>query len=498
MKISQLSIILTFLFLTNCYSQWYIQNTPTTNRLRSTTFTDSINGWAAGYNGTILHTTNGGTNWTLENSNTSQTLFSIQFPNNNIGYAFGENGTFLKYSDGQWTAGQSGTVNRLYSSHFIDENNGWASGALETIIRTTDAGNNWQSQSVTHDDPLHSIYFIDANNGWAVTEGYLGDNTRYGIVFRTTDGGANWIQKFSLSEYLFHSVFFINPNTGWIAGSNGIMFRTDDGGNYWNYQYVPTDGWLYSVYFINQNLGWVVGDTDGIIFNTTNGGYTWVGNYTSASDWLFSIQFIDQNLGWAVGDNGRIQHTTNGSIPVELVSFSADNINSDVRLSWITASELNNKGFEIERKTINEYESIAFIEGSGTSTETRTYSFTDRNPGNGKYFYRLKQIDYDGSFKYSEEVSIDLNIPIEYGLKQNFPNPFNPTTKIEFTLPYKTKVNLEVYDILGQKVADLMDNYLDSGDHSVIFNGNNLPSGIYYYRLKTDDYSAVKKLMLVK
>ena len=461
-------------------------------------FTDVNNGWAAGYNGTILHTIDGGTNWNLESSGTSQHLFSIQFPSDSIGFALGENGTALKYADGQWTSQASGTDNRIYSSRFVDENNGWASGANETIIHTSDGGSTWENQSAIHDEPFHSIYFLDSNNGWCVSDGYLSDGSRYGLLFKTTDAGMTWQQKFSLGGYVLHSVFFINQNTGWIVGSNGLTMRSDDGGNSWYYQYVPAAGWLYSVFFINQNQGWITGDTDGMIYYTNNGGYTWNETYTGYPDWLFSVQFINQDTGWAAGDNGTIIHTTNGSTPVELISFTAENINKEVRLSWVTGSEINNKGFEIQRKLNDSYHKIAFIEGKGTNTESNRYNYTDKDLFNGDYFYRLKQIDYDGSFTYSNEIEININMPVEYGLKQNYPNPFNPVTCIEFTLPVRTRVSLDIYDALGQKVAEPINDFMESGRHTVLFNGNDLPSGVYYYRLSADNFCDVKKLLLIK
>lgn len=504
MKTFLFPLVFTLFSVVNSYGQWLIQSTPTTNLLRKICIIDSNNCWAVGYGGTILHTTNGGTNWNLENSNTTEDLFSIRFPANNTGFAFGNNGTFLKYAGGQWTGQSSGTNDNLYTSHFMDENTGWAAGFHETVIKTTDGGNSWQSQLLVHDNAVASIYFINPDVGWAVTEYVFSDNNRYGILFKTTDGGNTWAQKFSVGHgvlypgYLFVSVFFINQNTGWIAGSNGLVYRTDDGGNTWNYQFAPTDEWLYSIYFIDQNQGWVVGN-HGAIFKTTNGGYSWNQNYSGVSDWLFSVKFLDQNTGWAAGDNGRILKTTNGGgIPVELVSFRGEGLKNDVVLSWITASELNNRGFEIERKSNAGFEKIAFVAGNGNSTEIRTYTFTDRNLLNGKYVYRLKQIDYDGSFRYSDEVKIEINNPVEYALMQNYPNPFNPATNITFTIPSGTKVKLEVYNSLGQKVSSLIDGYTDAGYHSVVFDGEGLPSGIYYYRLKTNNYSEVKKLLLLK
>ena len=185
-------------------------------------------------------------------------------------------------------------------------------------------------------------------------------------------------------------------------------------------------------------------------------------------------------------------------VPVELVSFSAMKDKNDVVLSWFTATETNNSGFEVQRKTSGEYESIAFIEGKGTTTEVQNYIFRDNNLLSGSYTYRLKQTDYDGSFAYSDEVEINIEQPSVFYLGQNYPNPFNPSTNIKYSIPVDGIVTLKVYDLLGKEVSTLVNDYKQAGTFDVVFDGSNLASGVYYYQLKTGELSATKKLMLTK
>jgi hypothetical protein len=190
------------------------------------------------------------------------------------------------------------------------------------------------------------------------------------------------------------------------------------------------------------------------------------------------------------------------NIPVELASFSAVALNDGVKLEWTTASELNNNGFKIERSLNNqaEFVTIGFVEGNGTTTATNNYSYTDRLElaGTRSVFYRLKQIDYDGTFSYSNVVSIDVNIPNGFVLNQNYPNPFNPSTKISYSVVSDVFVSLKVYDFLGREVTALVNETKVPGIYEVIFDASNLPSGTYFYTLSAGDYVSTKKMILLR
>jgi len=199
-------------------------------------------------------------------------------------------------------------------------------------------------------------------------------------------------------------------------------------------------------------------------------------------------------------------------IPVELVSFSANVMNNNVELSWITATELNNSRFEIQRlkdykiTELQDWEEVGFVEGKGTTTETQYYSFTDKNLSSGKYQYRLRQIDFNGSYEYSYVIEAEIEMPNEFLLGQNYPNPFNPTTKIKYQIPsviasgtkQSQMISLKVYDILGREVLTLVNEEKQPGVYEVDFDASGLSSGIYYYELKSREFRSIKKMVLLR
>ncbi len=191
-------------------------------------------------------------------------------------------------------------------------------------------------------------------------------------------------------------------------------------------------------------------------------------------------------------------------LPVELTSFFAKTTEAGITLSWQTTTETNNSGFNIERSLNNsKFETIGFVSGFGTTTETQNYSFVDNNVAVGTYYYRLKQIDFDGGFEYSGTIEVDFAGPTKFNLSQNYPNPFNPTTTLQFTLPADASVVLNVYNLVGEKVAEVINEELAAGLHKIQFKGENLSSGLYLYKLNVfskdgSNYSAVKKMTLLK
>jgi hypothetical protein len=192
-------------------------------------------------------------------------------------------------------------------------------------------------------------------------------------------------------------------------------------------------------------------------------------------------------------------------IPVELTSFTASASLDNVVLNWATSTETNNRGFEIQRSQMlnvkgqMNWEKIGYVAGFGTTTEPKSYSFTDNDLTSGTYSYRLKQIDLDGSYEYSNIVEVQVNVPLQFSLSQNYPNPFNPTTQIKYSIPEDGFVTLKVYNTIGQQVAELVNGIVKAGNHEVTFNAaSGLSSGVYYYRMESGNYVSVKKLILIK
>jgi hypothetical protein len=192
-----------------------------------------------------------------------------------------------------------------------------------------------------------------------------------------------------------------------------------------------------------------------------------------------------------------------GTLPVELSSFTANVNKNNVNLHWQTANESNNRGFEIERKSSDEnsqWSKISFVEGNGTTHESRSYSFSDNKLISGKYSYRLKQVDFNGNFEYFNlQNDVNIGVPDQFELSQNYPNPFNPSTKINFSLPVDSKVKLSIYDMSGKLVSTLINNEFKSANYySLEFNGSNLSSGTYFYTIEAGSNVLTKKMVLIK
>ena len=250
------------------------------------------------------------------------------------------------------------------------------------------------------------------------------------------------------------------------------------------------------------------------------GSYEYIGTTLSnITEYIDSLVIVDQRYTYGVVAHGGYGYSDTSNfatilvvIPVELISFSYEiNERNDVTLSWITATELNNKGFEILRLTHddNEWTEIGFVPGKGTTTEISTYTFTDEYLNPGSYNYRIKQIDFDGSYKdYELGETVEIISPIGFELAQNYPNPFNPTTKIKFTIPQTDNplqgrargglVILKVYGVLGNEITTLINEEKPAGEYEVEFDASGLTSGIYFYQLKAGSFIQTKKMVYLK
>jgi len=506
--------------------------------------------------GTILISSDGGTNWNLGfNSPSQEQLLRASFPTANIGYVVGGSitsgasfGDVLKTTDGgnTWFKLPFDPGYRIYSVFFLDENNGYVGSQGPTgLYKTTDGGLTWASLNTNTGVSSSILYDIDfinpdlgfvcyasgqvartsnggatwtsVSSGWSSAAIYdmhiVSLNSIYilgpgGRVSRSTDGGNTFIQLGSLSTITLYSIYFVSADTGFIAGSSGKLYKTTDGTTF-NEIPSPTVTTNYVIRFVDSQTGWL-GASGGDVFFTTDGGVSWtkartmIGSSQSTRD----IQIKDGRL-WLIGTDGMIMRGfADPYIPVELISFNAAVSEGVVNLTWSTASETNNKGFEVERSEKREARSekwttVGFVAGIGTSTETNSYSFVDKNINAGKYTYRLKQIDYDGSFSYSKEIEVDVTIPDEFALYQNYPNPFNPVTTIKFSVPSNIQdklsdVKLSVFDILGREVVTLVNEQKEPGVYEVTFNAAKFASGMYVYKLQAGSFVELKKMVLLK
>jgi hypothetical protein len=269
---------------------------------------------------------------------------------------------------------------------------------------------------------------------------------------------------------------------------NGIIVGYVDPGGFAYQSYIKKPGWtdiLYLEDFIRDSLGITALPNYYFAFAR---GISADGNRIGISAYPPGSQFAH-----------AVILTLDTTVPVELSSFTANVIEKSVQLNWTTITEKNNSGFEIQRKIeSSDWETLGFIAGRGTTTEPSNYSYSDQVKLSGNYEYRLKQIDYDGTFEFSDIVEIEVSPVYEYQLAQNYPNPFNPSTLISFTIAQRSNVILSVFNILGEQVATLINETKEAGNYQVEFNASNLPSGMYVYRIEAGNFVSTKKMMLLK
>jgi len=260
------------------------------------------------------------------------------------------------------------------------------------------------------------------------------------------------------------------------------------------------------VFYLEGNAGGLNTKVEGFACDAS-GNFVWTNNFVTLSnptnEKLQMVSAVDLyfncKLAWGdkrldaqgiyaqdINPNGELG---NSVTPVELISFSGKYINGSVNLNWSTATETNNRGFEIQKSKVknqNDWETIGFAEGNGTTTQQKSYSFSDKNLSAGKYYYRLKQIDFDGTFSYSNIIEVDVLLPDEFRLEQNYPNPFNPATTISFAVGNTSFVSLKIYDALGKEVATLINEIKQAGEYEIEFSPEpGLASGIYFYKLSS-------------
>ena len=336
-----------------------------------------------------------------------------------------------------------------------------------------------------------SNHALSSGEGTALAN-YL---TQGGMLYM--EGGDTWYYD---AKTAVHPMFKITGTTdgasdlGTISGQTGSftsgMSFTYSGDNSYIDHITPTSG--STAYYIFQNASPAYGC--GVAYSA--GSYNTVGT-------SFEFGGIPAASGIRTQYLNKILTLFNVAVtPVELTSLAANTTeNNNVKISWETATEVNNSGFEIERSSDNKtFVKIAFVKGNGTTTEKHQYSYTDNAVMNSsKFYYRLKQMDLDGTTAYSKVVEVNYsNCPKQFSLSQNYPNPFNPSTTIQFSVPTECVVMLKVYDVLGKEVTTLVNDKMKPGYYKYQWNASGYASGIYFYKITAGSFNAVKKLMLIK
>jgi photosystem II stability/assembly factor-like uncharacterized protein len=418
---------------------WRYVQTPLIYAISDIFFIDSLYGWATHANGGVLRTSNSGFNW-----DTTQL----------VNGAGPDNGIF-----------------------FINSTTGWTVGVAGLIRKSTNGGLNWINQDFSvYAEYYNSVHFFNEDTGIVIGS----KNGSYGYIIRTTNGGNNWNEIFLLDSLYteLRGQFWLNIDTGWICGYNRLLKTTNGGVNFVNYysNIPPTQNGvnaLNAIFFVNIYTGWIGGSNIDRknIYKTTNGGLNWVFQDNPAAQFDFpqinDIKFISSDSGWAA-------HGTDVSGIILFTSNGGNNwiIDND-HYSWYWHLSIYNR--------------------------TKIWCTGD----NGRIWYAF----INGPVGISRE---GYSIPKDLTLFQNYPNPFNPSTKIKFSIPPELaptesgkgvrgmSVQIAIYDLLGRKIATLVNQQLKPGTYEVEWDGSKYASGVYFYLLEAGDFVESKKMLMIK
>ncbi|MCF8413862.1 MAG: T9SS type A sorting domain-containing protein [Melioribacteraceae bacterium] len=387
------------------------------------------------------------------------------------------NNSDLMYDDG--TNGDENASDGIYSREMTVASTGYHGWKVTdgTWDITWPTANSWYYTTSADQAVLFTLNTNENTDGWYATQNVVNTNETKPTTLTAV---GNWQSQISGGNWNNSDA----STTMWDDGTNGDWAAGDGIYCYHTNSLVAGNYQIKSVYTGSWN-GWGID-----------------GRSEDAQNLEFATTSNDQDVYFYTDVNtGRITLVLDDPLPVELSTFSASVKENAIELNWSTATEINNYGFEVERSIDegNSFTKIGFVEGVGNTVIPQDYKFVDSAPYFGAAEYRLKQIDFDGKFEYSNVIEIEFGSkPNEIELAQNYPNPFNPTTTINFTLLKETNVSLVVYNQLGELVENLIQGVKPAGKYSVNFNAIQLTSGIYFYKLKTEDFTQVRKMMLMK
>ena len=480
----------------------------TTSSINDVSFADNSTGYIVGINGFIAKSTDGGHSWTQQTSTFTGEINEVIAPSPNVAVAGCDGGVVLRTTNGgtlweQIATGITGTNSDILAIDFINDSTGYVAAYNGITAASTDGGATWTIRgSVPAGNPW-DMDMADDKFGWIAATGER--------IIRTSDGGYSWETQYTGGGLGTYGISFIDRAVGVAGGTGGNTFYTTNGGNNWYAAVTPPGNTVWGIHIAESPVYGTVALTacaSGYSYISKDGGMNWTLEPRQTINTFSDICMTDAAHAWIVGNSGGIvAYFEPSNVPVEMNSFTASVNGNNVTLNWITATELNNKGFEIQRLDMKEVErtgteswnKIGFVDGKGTLSESVSYVYNDRNLEPGHYSYRLKQIDLDGTTKlFTLDEAIEIAAPSNFFLEQNYPNPFNPSTRIRFNLPADEFVTLKIYNSLGQETAVLINENLKAGYHETGFSAANLPSGIYFYTLRAGNYTSVRKMQLIK
>jgi photosystem II stability/assembly factor-like uncharacterized protein len=486
---------------------------------------------AVSFTTTLLLTSNGGSNWST---------LTVPVPN----------------------APNSGLfdIEYLSPSELIASTGHSSASQVGHILKSTNAGATWVSKFNQATARFRSVNFIDAKVGYAV--GVYGATLSRKSMIRSIDGGETWSELITPTTSEMISVLLLNKSHVMTIGASNIHYVSLNGTTITNSTFIFShegsklaifNGKAYAAGFAQSiaeftpavpvNLApskfYNISPANDFNINPSNLPITfiWTRSFDTDNAVSYRIVLFDSlknevarfnanadtfytftqsmlaplpktRLFWnveAIGGTDTIitvhqAINLDPAVPVELIAFSAFVNENSVTLGWTTATEVNNKGFEIYRsEDNNNYQLISFSEGNGTTTEQNIYSFTDAQLNPGIYYYKIRQIDFDGTTtEYKLSTSVEVTVPLVFNISQNYPNPFNPSTVISYSIPVDAFVSLKIFDVLGNEVAQLVNELKTANRYTINFDASGLSSGIYYYTISAGSFNKTMKMILIK
>lgn len=504
--------------------------------LRAIHFIDANTGWAAGYDGLIVHTTNGGTSWSKQTTGITTRFVALRFIDANYGWA----NTGLKVFRTENGGGTWNDMTGLDANAAIFRNTIFPVSSTVAWSTAQANGQRWfyrytatSATAVTEETfglitsgvQLLDLWFVDQDNGWAV-----GTSGQIWKIANASTGSPSFTNQTntSVTSANLRGIYMLDADNGLAVGDNGTIIKTTNGGTDWSTVTSGISSTLRDVLALDMNNVIVVGD-GGVIRRTTNGGADWTTETSGVSTVLWSISYTGTSPGYIAGgdlstsQNGVILKTTD-PLPVQLSAFIASAVGLSVELRWTTETEVENYGFEVERRSVarvpdgqgmvedlnngnqtplnsnTPWQTVGFVEGAGTSSMRREYSYVDRLVSPGRYAYRIRQIDFSGSSTLTNALEIEVsNLPSGFVVTSAYPNPFNPTTTLSFRLSDPGRVLVKIYNLFGEELAVAVDSEFPAGTgHNVVLDASGFPSGTYIARISAGRTTVSRKLLLVK
>jgi photosystem II stability/assembly factor-like uncharacterized protein len=509
---------------------WFPITLPTTADLTSVSFANEDSGVVVGAARTILRTTDRGATWLPINLGEGSQLNAVSFANDSVGVAGGFDGQILSTHTGgaSWEVIQEGYMVSYRAAHMVTGSFGVVMG-MNTIMQPfgTKTANRWQNYSnfnfyvqhenVGYEGAVYGVHFFNSNVGCAVVDIWDG----HGAVVKTTDGGQTWITKYWGVSSLY-AIEFPSPEVGYVCGASGFVAKSTDSGETWrfiNTQMVET---FWGLACWNIDTAWVVGD-DGVIVRTMDGGNSARLQPSGVTTTLRSIHFVNDTVGFVAGDGGTLLQTNSGGVAPNLPPGAFTRMTPldghsqpyyrfgtlPIRFSWTAAVDPNEDPVQYVIRISSEFGAISAVTYDTTYADSLN-DLIEFEPPPTIIPIHWTVIATDGWD--STEVSngpgvFDLDfigaagdrptLATTYSLSA-YPNPFNPTTTLAFSLVHAGDATLDVYDLQGRRVWQKFLKGLAAGSHQVAFDGSQLPSGVYISRLNAGQIQKSAKLLLVK